>query len=88
VRDFSRSELMRQKMDDVVFFSDDIHETLSGLVEICRKHRMLENLKRRSGVSSATIYYTIDQQKNPRLDTALALLNAMGYDLKVVRKNG
>ena len=77
---------MRRQMDDIVFSSDDPEESLLRLLILCRKKRLVKNLSIFSGVSDSSIYNVIEEKGSPRMVTAKALLNALGYDLKVVKR--
>ena len=83
---FTYAEQMRQQMDDVVFSSNDAEEALLGLLILCQRKRLVKNLSIFSGVSDSSIYNVIKEKGSPRMVTAKALLNALGYDLKVVKR--
>ena len=77
--------LTENKMDDVVYASFDAVDCLSQLMDIIRKEHLVARTCAVTGVSRNCIYGAISGERTPRIDLAVALLNSLGYDLKVVK---
>ena len=83
---FTYAEQMRREMDDIVFSSNDAEEALLCLLILCQRKRLVKNLSISSGISDSSIYNAIKEKGSPRLVTAKALFNTLGYDIKVVKR--
>lgn len=83
---YTYAESFRQTMDDIVFLSDDPHDAIYGLIRFCGRKHLITRLSSVSGIASSNLYYISSEERSPRLLTAQAILNALGYELKVVRK--
>lgn len=83
---YSYSEKYRQAMDDIVFFSDDPHDALYGLIRFCGQKHLITKLSSVSGVAQSSLYYMVSNERSPRMLTVQAVLNSLGYELKVVKK--
>lgn len=63
-------------------------KTAGEILKECRKYRGVSqtDLARRSGVSHPTISMVENGRKNPSWATFTALLDALGYQVKVIPK--
>lgn len=77
--------LTENEMDMAVFSSYDAIEAILKLFAVVRKNRLGERTCLMAGISHGCISAVLLEKRMPRLDTVIAILNALGYDLKVIK---
>lgn len=66
-----------------VLAEEDIGVFLISLKDIIRVHGNLALIAQKAKISRGTLYNMFSKQANPELKTVLAVLDSLGYDLKV-----
>lgn len=55
---------------------------------INNEHRTIRWVSERSGISQATIFSIVKDDRIPRMDTVYCIIRALGYDMYLVAPNG
>lgn len=89
------TELMDEMLEDpefaAEFLSDaleheDFQTFLLSLKDVIRVHGSISAFAEKSEISRSTLYNLFSSQANPELRTILHVLHALGYDLRVTRR--
>ena len=84
-------EMLQDPQFAAEFLSDALQEEdfetfLMSLRDVVRVHGSISSVAKESQISRGTLYNLFSENKNPKIQTLLALLHYLGYELKVTRK--
>lgn len=89
------TQLLDQYLQDPTFAAeflsealeeDDFESFLLSLKDVVRVHGSITSIAQKAGMSRTTLYSMFSEKANPEIRTLLALLHALGYDLKVTKR--
>lgn len=83
-------EMLKDPKFAAEFLSDALAEDFElfclSLKDVIRVHGSIAAIAEKANVSRGTLYNLFSEKGNPELKTILAVLHALGYDLKVMKK--
>lgn len=65
---------------------EDLNLFLVSLKDILRVHGSLTSFAKKAKISRSTIYNLFSKKSNPEMKTILTVLDHLGYDLRVAKK--
>lgn len=65
---------------------EDFNTFLLSLKDVIRVHGSIKAFAEKTHISRSTLYTLFSSRANPELRTILMVLHALGYDLKVTRR--
>lgn len=75
------AEFLSQALEE-----EDFTVFLLSLKDVIRVHGSLKSIAEKCEISRSTLYNMFSAKSNPEMKTVLAVLHALGYELKVSRK--
>jgi probable addiction module antidote protein len=75
------AEFLSQALEE-----EDFSVFLMSLKDVMRMHGSISSISQKSKISRSTIYKLFGENPNPELKTIAALLQTMGYSLKITKK--
>lgn len=66
---------------------EDFNTFLLSLKDVIRVHGSIKSFAEQFHISRSTLYNLFSKEANPELKTILMILHALGYDLKVTKKD-
>jgi len=90
------TQLMDEMLQDPEFAAEFLSEALEyedfqtfllSLKDVIRVHGSISAFAEKSSISRSTLYNLFSSHANPELRTILHVLHALGYDLKVTKRD-